>query len=64
MFFLILLIYGGLGFWGSDLVLGFWEWGFQWMWFVACGVGPSGLLGWGSPYKYRRLTLGKMVRRD
>ena len=28
--------------WGLTLVLGFWEWGFQWMGFVACGVGPSG----------------------
>ena len=35
-YFSNLLIYGGLGFWG---------WGIQLMWFRACGVGPSGLLG-------------------
>ena len=33
-FYLLLLIYGVLGFWG---------WGFQLIRFGACGVGPSGL---------------------
>ena len=28
-FFLLLLIYGGLGFGGLGLILGFWGWGFQ-----------------------------------
>ena len=47
-FFLFLLIYGGLGFWG--LILGFWGWGFQLMWFGACGVGPSGFFQVGALY--------------
>ena len=34
--FSILLIHGGLG---------FWSWGFQLMWFGACGVRPSGFFG-------------------
>ena len=34
-----------LGFWGWGLGLGFWGWGIQLMWFGACGLGPSGLLG-------------------
>ena len=46
-FFLFLLIYGGLGFWGWGLILGFWGWGFQLMGFGACGVGPSGFFGFG-----------------
>ena len=45
IFFLFLLIYGGLGFWGWGLRLGFWGWGFQLRGFWACGVGPSGFLG-------------------
>ena len=46
-FFLFLLIYGCLGFWGWGLVLGFWGWGFQLMGFGACGVSPSGFFGLG-----------------
>ena len=45
--FLLLLIYGGLGFWGLGLISGFWGWGFQLMGFGACGVGPSGFFGFG-----------------
>ena len=48
IFFLFLLIYDGLGFWGLGLILGFWGWGFQLMRFGACGVGPSGFSGLGS----------------
>ena len=58
-FFLFWLIYGSLGFRGWGLRLGFWGWGFQLMGFGACGVGPSGFLGWGSLYKHKRITLGK-----
>ena len=43
-FFIILLVYGGLGI--GVLGLGSWiwflEWGFQLMGFGACGVGPVG----------------------
>ena len=39
--------FGGSGFWGWGLVLGFWGCGFQLMGFGACGVGPSGFLGLG-----------------
>ena len=46
-FFLFLLIYGGLGFWGWGLILGFWGWGFQLMGFGSCAVGPSGFFGFG-----------------
>ena len=49
----------GLGFWGWVLILGFSGWGFQLMGFGACGVGPSGFLGLGSPYKHKRINLGK-----
>ena len=48
LFFLFLLIYGGLGFWG--LLIGFKGWGFQLMWFGACGVGPSGFFQVGVLY--------------
>ena len=41
--------------WGK----GFLGWGFQWMGFWACGVGPSGFFGLRSPCKHRKLTLGK-----
>ena len=41
------LIYGGLGFWGWRLRIGFWDRSFQLMGFGACGVGPSGLFGLG-----------------
>ena len=37
-FFLFLLIYGGLGFWGWGLILGFLGWGFQLMGFGDCVV--------------------------
>ena len=60
-FFLLLLIYGGLGFWGWGLILGFWGWGFQLMGFGACGVGLSGFFGLGSLYKHKRITLGKKM---
>ena len=50
-FFLFLLIYGGLGFWGWGLILGFWGWGFQLMGFGARGVGPSGFFGLNNPGK-------------
>ena len=43
--FSILLIHGGLGFVGWGLTFGSWGWGFQLMWFGACGVRPSGFLG-------------------
>ena len=46
-FFLFLPIYGGLGFLGCGVILGFWGWGFQLMGFGACGVGPSGFFGLG-----------------
>ena len=60
IFFLFLLNYGGLGFWGWCLIFGFWGWGFQLIGFGACGVGPSGFfLGWGSLYKHKKITLGK-----
>ena len=58
-FFLILLIYGGLGFWGWGLILGFWGWGFQLMGFGACGVGLSWFYRDGALYTHRRITLGK-----
>ena len=50
-----------LGFWGWDLILGFWSWGFRFMGFWACGVGPSGFLGWGSLYKHKRIHPGKKM---
>ena len=54
------MVIWGLGFWGWGLILGFWCWDFQLMGFDACGVGPSGVfLGWGSPYKHKRINLGK-----
>ena len=49
-FLLFLLIYGGLGFWGWGLILGFGGWGFQLMGFGACGVGPSGFFWVGALY--------------
>ena len=49
-FFLLLLIYGGLGFWGWGLIMGFWGWGFQLMGFGACGAGPSGFFWVGAPH--------------
>ena len=59
-FFLFWLIYGGFGFWGGGLILGFGGRGFQLMGFGSCGVGPSGfVLGWGSLYKHKRITVGK-----
>ena len=45
--FSIMLIYGGLGFWGWGLGLGFRGREFQLMEFRAYGVGPSGFLGMG-----------------
>ena len=49
----------GLGSWIRFLGLGF-SGGFQMMGFGACGMGPSGFFcGWGSLYKYGRITLGK-----
>ena len=47
IFFLFMLIYGGLGFWGWSLRLGFWGWGLQLMGFGACGMGRSGFIGLG-----------------
>ena len=41
------MVVWGLGFGGWGLILGFWGWGFQLMGFGACGVGPSGFLGFG-----------------
>ena len=38
--------FSGLGFWGWNLILGFWGQGFQLMGFGACGMGPSGF-SWG-----------------
>ena len=49
--FLILFIYGGLGFWGCSLILGFWGWGFQLMGCEACGVELCGFFGYGALYK-------------
>ena len=46
-FFLFLLIAGGLEFGVLGLILGFWGSGFQLMGFGACGVGPSGFVGFG-----------------
>ena len=47
--------------WWYLMVLGFWGCGFQLMGFGTCGVGPSGVWGWGSPYKHRRITLGEKL---
>ena len=47
-FFSLLLFYGGLGGWGPGLDP--WGWGFQFMGFGACGVGPSGVFGVGALY--------------
>ena len=44
---------------GLGSYIGFWGWGFQLMGIGACGVGPSGFLGWGSLYNHKRMTLGK-----
>ena len=54
-FFSLLLIYGGLGVWVLDWVL---VKGFDGVWGLWCGAFWV-LLGWGSPYKHRRITLGK-----
>ena len=60
-FLLFWLIYGGLGFGvlGLGSYIGFLGLGFSVDGFGACGVGPSGFLGWGSLYKHKRITLGK-----
>ena len=49
-FFSFLLIYGGLGFWGLGLGLGFLGWGFQLMGFGAWDVWLSGFYGVGALY--------------
>ena len=50
----------GFGFGVLDWVFG--VRGFQLMGFWACGVGRLGFLGWGSLYKHKIITLGKMVQ--
>ena len=47
--------------WGHGVGVLYWdfEWGFSVDEFGACGVGPSGFLGWGSLYKHKRITPGK-----
>ena len=42
------MVVWGLGFWGCDLELGFYGWGFQLMGFGECGVGPSWFFGVGA----------------
>ena len=46
-FFSFLLIYGGLGFWGLGLGLGFLGWGFQLMGFCLGMWGFLGFMGLG-----------------
>ena len=63
-FFLILLINGGLGFWGRGLGLGFWGRGFQLMGFGAWGVELSGFYGFGALYTLQELKLQGIKIRD
>ena len=62
-YFSIMVIYDGLGLWGCGLRFGFWGWGFQLMWFGACGMGISGYF-WVQDlytlYKHKRITLRKI----
>ena len=63
IFFLFLLIYGGLGFgiWDGVLDWFFLRTDFHLMGFGACGVvwGLLGFMGWGSLYEHKRINLGK-----
>ena len=44
------MVVWGLGFWGCDLELGFYGWGFQLIGFGECGVEPSWFFGVGALY--------------